>query len=73
MNEFLETDSAGPYLQIMDEISHHHIHAYKDILKLKIFNRKWNTVYSTDPSNIGIVNTSPFLKRALRGKLLQNL
>jgi diguanylate cyclase (GGDEF)-like protein len=73
MNEFLEANSPGPYMQVMDDIADHHIHAYEDIVKLKIFNRKGNTVYSTDQSNIGIVNTSPFLKLALRGETASKL
>ena len=73
MNEFLEADSSQKYLKLMDEIAHHHIHGYEDMVKLKIFNRKGNTIYSTDPSNIGIVNTSPYLRLALRGETASEL
>ena len=62
MNEFLETGAQGLYREVMDDIAKHHVHTSEDVIKLKVFNRKGNTVYSTDPSNIGIVNTSPFLK-----------
>jgi len=73
INEFLESESPGSYLPVLDDIANHHIHAYHDIEKLKIFNRKGNTIYSTDPANIGIVNTSPFLKIALRGETASKL
>ena len=71
--EFLKTDSPDSYVRIMDEIAKHRIYEYQDIVKFKIFNRKGNTIYSTDQSNIGIVNTSPFLKLALRGETASKL
>ena len=73
INEFLETGSPGPYLQVMNNIAQRHMHAYEDVVRLRIFNRKGNTIYSTDPYNIGIVNTSPYLKLALRGETSSKL
>jgi diguanylate cyclase (GGDEF)-like protein len=73
MNEFLETDSAGSSLKIIDNIVRHHIHASQDVVKFKIFNKNGLTTYSTDPTTVGIVNTSPYLKRALRGETTSQL
>ena len=60
MNDFLKSDSRDPYVRVMDDVAHHHIHLYQDIVKFKIFNKKGNTIYSTDQSNIGIVMYSQF-------------
>jgi len=65
--QFLETEPPDTYFRMMDKIAAHYIHVYEDIIKLKIFNRRGETIYSTDKANVGIVNTSPFLRLALRG------
>lgn len=53
----------------LDKIIKQYLSQYSDIVKMKVFNKRGITIYSTDPSNIGLRNTSSKLLTALDGNV----
>jgi diguanylate cyclase (GGDEF)-like protein len=53
----------------LNHIIGEYLSEFPDILKIKIFDRTGLTIYSTDPENIGIVNTHDKLITALSGQI----
>lgn len=73
VSDFLQNSDSSSYKREMDKIAEYYVHRHEDIIKLKIFNTKGRTVYSTESSNIGIINTSPYLRLALNGETASTL
>lgn len=53
----------------LDKMIKQYLSEYSDIVKMKVFNKRGITIYSTDPSNIGLRNTSSKLLAALNGNV----
>ena len=52
----------------LDAIAEEYLFGFGNVFKVKIFNAKGKTIYSTDHINVGIVSTSPHLLTALDGE-----
>ncbi|HDH04190.1 MAG TPA: GGDEF domain-containing protein [Nitrospirae bacterium] len=57
----------------LDKIADSYLFHYNNILKFKIFDLSGSVVYSTDPEDIGLVDTSGELMSALYGKTASKL
>jgi diguanylate cyclase (GGDEF)-like protein len=66
-NNLLIEDNTNFLLQL-DKISESFLNEYGDVKKIKIFNHEGKIVYSSDPDDIGFVNTGKNLKNALTGQ-----
>jgi diguanylate cyclase (GGDEF)-like protein len=60
-------DNTNFILQL-DMISESFLNEYGDVKKIKIFDHEGKVVYSSDPNDIGLVNTGRNFKKALTGQ-----
>jgi diguanylate cyclase (GGDEF)-like protein len=56
------------FLLQLDMISESFLNEYGDVKKIKIFNHAGKVVYSSDPNDIGLMNTGRNIKKALTGQ-----
>ncbi|GBD97721.1 MAG TPA: GGDEF domain-containing protein [Nitrospirae bacterium] len=57
----------------LDKIADSYLSLYSDILKFKIFDLSGSVVYSTDPEDVGTVDTSDKLMSALNSRIASKL
>ena len=55
------------YHEKLDSIADHFLSDHSDVIKFKIYDTGGNTIYSTEPDDMGIISTSSILKLALNG------
>ena len=53
----------------LDKIIKQYLSEYSDIVKMKVFNKRGITIYSTDSTNVGLSNMSDTLQIALDGNV----
>lgn len=56
------------FLLQLDKISASFLNEYGDVKKIKIFDHEGKVVYSSDPNDIGLVNTGRNIKKTLTGQ-----
>jgi diguanylate cyclase (GGDEF)-like protein len=61
------------FLLQLDMISESFLNEYGDVKKIKIFDHEGKVVYSSDPDDIGLVNTGRNIKKTLTGQISTEL
>ncbi len=71
-NNLLIEDNTNFLLQL-DKISESFLNEYGDVKKMKIFDHEGKVVYSSDPNDIGLMNTGRNIKKTLTGQTVTEL
>jgi len=71
-NNLLIEDNTNFLLQL-DKISESFLNEYGDVKKMKIFDHEGKVVYSSDPNDIGLMNTGRNIKKAMTGQTVTEL
>jgi diguanylate cyclase (GGDEF)-like protein len=69
----LQIENNTNFLLQLDKISESFLNEYGDVKKMKIFDHEGKVVYSSDPNDIGLMNTGRNIKKAMTGQTVTEL